>query len=477
MTYSKRLSNHFFLTGFVFILLTSVFFASYFEMSIFYLPPVLLIGAFLTIVDVRMLFYITIAVLPFTVEIYLSNGLGIDLLTEPLMMLISVIGIILCIRHGNTIRVAYFTTPISLLLILHLIWLGFTSVLSTNYLISIKFLLAKFWYIIPFYALPFWIFSERINYKIFIRILMCSVVIACLYVWYNHALEDFSFKSINESVSPVFRNHVNYAFTLLMITPFYFFYFQNFKPKGIWKTVYICLGLFILVSIIFSFTRAAIIALVIAALSYYIIKLRLVSYAIVISVIITAVMSWQVIDQNRFIQFAPDYERAITHENFDNLLEATAKGEDISTMERLHRWVAGYYMVRDRPLIGFGPGCYYSSYREYALNLFKTYVSDNPDKSGIHNYYFMTMVEQGIFGLLIFLSLCIYALIRGQQLYHLHDGFDRHLILTALILLILILTIILINDMLEAIKVGSFFFLSLSIIARYDIKTMAKGLR
>jgi len=68
-------------------------------------------------------------------------------------------------------------------------------------------------------------------------------------------------------------------------------------------------------------------------------------------------------------------------------------------------------MAADRPLVGFGPGAFYESYVPYTLSSFQTYVSDNPEKSGIHNYYLMTSVEQGIPGLILFLILTILPLI------------------------------------------------------------------
>jgi O-antigen ligase len=123
-------------------------------------------------------------------------------------------------------------------------------------------------------------------------------------------------------------------------------------------------------------------------------------------------VGWLAYD-NRYISYSPDYEKTITQKKFNDLLNATYKLEDISTIERFYRWVAGYYMVKERPLLGFGPASFYSEYHSYVDRHFTTYVSNNPEHSSIHNYYLMTAVEQGIPGLLILLVLMITVLLIG----------------------------------------------------------------
>jgi O-antigen ligase len=170
---------------------------------------------------------------------------------------------------------------------------------------------------------------------------------------------------------------------------------------------------------------------------------------------------------NNYLHFAPNYESTVAHTRFDNLMEATYKMEDISTMERLHRWVSGFNMILERPWTGFGPNNFYFSYKPYSNYSFKTYVSNNPDKSGLHNYYLMMAVEQGIIGFLVFCSLLILAIFTGERAYH---RCKRHkdIIMMSLLMVIGIMVMILINDLVEAVKVGSFMFVALGIISFYS---------
>jgi O-antigen ligase len=173
---------------------------------------------------------------------------------------------------------------------------------------------------------------------------------------------------------------------------------------------------------------------------------------------------------NHYLEYAPNYDRTVSHYQFDNLLEATAKGEDISTMERVYRWVAGFYMFKDQPVFGYGPGNFVNFYRSYTVTSFTTYVSDNEEQSGIHSYYLLMLVEQGVPGLIIFLLLSCYVLIRGERVYHeCRDPVRRRIVLMVLLTTIVIDAFLIINDLVETDKVGSFFFLAMAILVNQDL--------
>lgn len=449
------------------VTVSAVILSVVFNSFLFFALPVFCLLAYWLIHDLKLIYILLFAILPFTVEVELPGGLGLDLPTELGMILFTGIGILLALLNGNKLKAAYFLHPISMLLIVHISWIVFSSLLSTVPVISLKYTLAKSWYIIPFYCLSMYFLKTRSDYMLTIKLLLVSVFMACCYVWSNHAQVDFSFKDVNPSVYPIFRNHVNYACLIVLTMPFYALYTSQYK--GRFKLALYALGLFFIASIFFSYTRAAMIALLIGLFSYYIIKWKLIQYALLVSALASMIVIGLLLNENEFIHHAPDFDKTITHQKFDDLIDATAKGQDISTMERAYRWVAGYYMIQDKPIAGFGPGTFYSNYKAYGVNLFKTYVSDNPEKSTVHNYYLLVLIEQGVIGFLIFISLIVYALARGQYLYHRLEGFHKHLLMAALVCLIMILAINLINDMIEALKVGAFFFLCLGIIVGSDV--------
>ena len=285
----------------------------------------------------------------------------------------------------------------------------------------------------------------------------------------RHTLTGFSFEAINSVLNPFYRNHVNYAAILVVFFPFIWY-----APA--WETKYsskwwLLVGsiAFFLMAIYFTYTRAAYVSLFIAIATYFIIRFRLMKIVLAGTLIAAIVGLNFVANNNKYLDFAPDFNKTIAHKKFDNLLDATAKGEDISTMERVYRWVAGGYMVKEKPWFGFGPGNFYTYYPQYTVNSFTTYVSDNPEKSGIHCYYLMVAVEQGIIGLLIFLLLCFTVLLKAEQLYHqVNIPSKRRLVLMVSLSLVIILSLLLINDLVETDKVGTFFFMGMAMLVNLE---------
>nr|HMS52740.1 O-antigen ligase family protein [Chitinophagales bacterium] len=159
------------------------------------------------------------------------------------------------------------------------------------------------------------------------------------------------------------------------------------------------------------------------------------------------------------------------HANLEDHIIATFQGKDISFAERVYRWVAAGHMIGERPLTGFGPGNFYNSYRPYTVERFKTYVSDNLEKSGVHCYYLMLAADQGLPGLLLFALMIYYTFIRGQNLYHrLDDPKQKAFVLVFLQIVAIVLINLLVSDLIEVDKIGTIFYTAISIIAGFDAR-------
>jgi len=431
------------------------------------LLPFGLIFALFTINSVKHLYYVFFFLLPFSIEIELPGGFGTDIPSEPIMIILMGLSLILLIQKASLVDKRIFTHPITLIIALHISWIAITSIFSTNSFISVKYLMAKLWYVVPFYFLPLLIFKDEKDIRPIFKMLSLGLFIAISFVMLQHASLGFTFDSINKAVRPIFRNHVNYAIMLLAFLPFLSYLLVSSKKKGILKYL---LLVYLLVAIYLTFTRAAQAASVMAIGVYFVIRWRLMKYAVGAALIALVASVLFLTTENKYLDFAPNFEKTIEHKNFDNLVEATAKMEDISTVERFYRWVAGFYMVDKKPLLGHGPSTFYTQYKAYTVTSYKTYVSDNPEKSGIHNNYLMVAVEQGIPGLIIILMLALLPLIVAEQIYHkMKKSKDRTLLVSAAICYALINIVILINDLLEADKIGPFYFLSASIIVLFSL--------
>lgn len=411
----------------------------------------------------RHLIYLFFAVLPFSIEIHTSS-IGTDLPSEPMMLLMTAMTFVLLLVRIKKIPRSFLLNPISIVLACHILWIAFASLFSTNPVFSFKFLLAKIWYVTPFYLLSLLVMHKAEHYTKLFKCLGVGLFIAIVYVLVRHAAEGFSFASSNTVMRPIFRNHVNYAIMLVAFLPYYWHIFQSSKKSYRW--VHLGLLLLLLTGIYFSYTRAAQLSVFLAIGFYFVIKFRLVKLGVAAALSGLVIFVMFMSQENKYLDFAPDFSKTIAHKKFDNLVEATTKMEDISTVERFYRWVAGGYMVAERPWTGFGPSTFYTSYDGYTVTSYQTYVSDNPEKSGIHNNYLMVAVEQGIPGLIFMLLVAFVPLLYAEKIYHRLTKPDlKSLLLAAATCYFIIGATILINDLLEADKIGPLYYLSAAIIA------------
>ncbi|MBK8701984.1 MAG: O-antigen ligase family protein [Saprospiraceae bacterium] len=356
-------------------------------------------------------------------------------------------------------------------MILHLGWLLTTTITSGFFILSLKIFLAKLWYVVPFYFMAIHILKERADTEKLIKYGVFMLALSIVIVLIRHARTGFAFEEANFVVTPIFRNHVNYACIIVVFLPYLWALYAWEKKAGQKLFYAILIGLYI-TGTYFSYTRAAILSMVLAIIIYFIIKLRWVVPSIMITILVVVTGVSALLYNNNYMRMNPVYERTISHQRFDKLISATYKMEDISTMERVYRWVAGVQMIKDKPLMGFGPGTFYASYGGYTVSSFQTYVSNNPDNSTVHNYYLLTFIEQGLIGFLIFISLCIAVLVIGERTYHrTRDPRDKVIVMAGMLSFCIILLLNTINDMIETDKVGPFFFLSMAIISIYHYKS------
>ena len=429
--------------------------------------PIALLAAFFVVRDLKLAYLIMIMSIPLSVEISLGST-SIDAPDElfNIALFFLVPGFLLF--NYKTIDFSIVRHPICITLIAMFCISLISTMYSVNQFLSFKYLLAKAWYIVGYFGFTMYFIKNWRDAKQLALVFGTTTTLALIYVMVRHASSGFAFAEINFCVGPFFSNHVNYAVQMLVVFPFIWMLGRFHKIKWGQSHLYTLLLVLFTVGIYFSYTRAAIGALFLLLPFYFVVKWRLVKPAIVVSLIGVLSYGIYVVKDNKFFEYAPDFNKAITHQDFDKLLTATYNLEDISTMERVYRWVAARYMIEEKPLLGFGPNNFYDTYKSYTLKSFRTYVSDNPEKSTVHSYFLLLAIEQGVFASLLFIFLVCYALIIGERLYYNEkDERTKYVVMAAMMCLFAILVILSINDVIESDKEGSFFYISLALIAGF----------
>lgn len=433
--------------------------------------PAVLLVAYLAVVDFRTAFFLLLATIPLSTEVVLPNGFGTDLPTEPLIVGLMFVAVLYFFRHWRGVSMSFLRHPTTLLLLLHVGWIGITVLTSADKVVSLKFFLAKIWYVVTFYFLAGHMLNHERDFRKFLWYILVPLLLTIVVITARHAAYGFSFADIYRVLNPFYRNHVAYAAILVVFLPFIWFV-RYWYPRGSWRRWYLAGAvMLLLLGIYLSYTRAAYLSVGIAVGAYFIIRLRLTRMVLIAGIVVVLAGVIFMANKDRYLHYAPNYERTITHDRFNSLIEATYQLEDISTMERFYRWIAGFYMSKERPAFGFGPGNFYFFYRPYTVTSFQTYVSHNPEQSGIHSYYLMTLTEQGYPGLLIFLILICWVLLRGESTYHsLTNPLDRQVVMMFLLSFIIILALLIINDLVETDKIGSFFFMAMAVLVNMDLR-------
>jgi O-antigen ligase len=251
--------------------------------------PVGILGVFATIKDYRILYYGFWAVLPFSVEVYLGS-FGTDLPTEPIMLGLTGIAILVFITKMSSVSLRHLQHPISILIILHLGWMFFTCLFSRSPVISYKFFLAKLWYVIPFFFLSFHMIKDVANVHLIFKILSVFLTAAISIVLIRHAIDGFTFMGSHHVVRPIFRNHVNYSAIVVAVLPFMWALYKN-TESGYYKKALILVLILFVFGTYFSYTRAAQLCVFISIGAFFIFKYKLGKLAITGSCIVAVLLT------------------------------------------------------------------------------------------------------------------------------------------------------------------------------------------
>jgi O-antigen ligase len=331
-------------------------------------------------------------------------------------------------------------------------------------------LLAKVWYLTPFLLGTLLVVRRPPDAWRFAGFYAAGACLSVLYVVSRHATKGFTFADINWALHPFFRNHVIYATMLALLIPFCWFAARATAKAGTRLAWRVALGL-LLFGLLTSYTRASILSLPIAALFFVAMRLHLTRVVLLAVAVGTALSVAYVTTGDRYMEFAPNYERTVFNgKNFEKHLEATYKLQDVSGMERVYRWVAAARMIAEKPLVGSGAATFYPEYKRYTLKSFRTYVSDNPEKSTTHNYFLLQLAEQGIPGFLLFVIFIATALLKAESLYHRarQQPEVQRVVLAATMSLVVIVFHLTLNELVEVDKIGPVYFVCVALLIRAE---------
>ncbi len=456
-------SNKIILTAAALLMLLAVAVGAYMQEFLLPLIPLALAAFVFLLQHPRILFYGLMLSIPWSIEYNFTPTLGTDLPDEPLMLLTALAAVMLMIHSRNKFSLAGLH-PLLVILAIQFAWILLTVITSSGVLLSAKYLLAKCWYLLAFVAAALLLFIDPAFLKRALLMLFFSMMAFMIYALVKHEQYDFTFEKINTALEPFYRNHVNYSAILVFMVPVQVAIYRLSGSKKIRQFIRI-IFIITLVALYLSYARGAWLALIAGFLAYWLVRKKLLLAAYIGFLLVCAGAVLYLKTNDRYLAFSPDYNTTIWHSDFRDHLVATYTMKDVSTAERFHRWVGGVRMIPDSWQTGFGPGTFYHQYKSYTQPAFKTWVSKNEERSTVHNYFLLLIIEQGLMGLLLFCVLLGGMFWYVQHIYHsTSDPFWKQLMAAVGAILLMQCVINSLSDLIESDKVGSIFYLCLAVI-------------
>jgi O-antigen ligase len=470
IVYSKEFLFYSIATLFIFVTGFSILNTTTIPVSIF----LALTGFIGLILNPSRLFWLMLFSIPFSVEYIIPSSISTDFPDE--LFMISLTGIsflIISFNPFHSIKTAI-KHPFILLIAFQLLWIIITLFFSTYPILSIKYFIAKIWYIVPFIFTPQVVLQDKSTFKTLAATVILPISLIAIYALYQHAGFGFSFLSINGCLQPFFRNHVNYA--AMLSFAFSICFVVYLKSKAIRYRNHIGFLLIILTfALFFSYTRGSWLSVIISIIGLVLFwQSKLMTTIVVTFLFIVSLFAIFIVNDN-YLVLKPSFEKTIVQNSLSKHLNSMYSNREISGAERIHRWVAGVKMIAEKPITGFGPACYYNNYKPYTDKRFRTYVSENPEKSSVHNYYLLIWIEQGFIGFLFLLISIYYFFKRCTYLYHsMEDPYYKQVLSILVMVMINILVVNFFSDMIETDKVGTFFFLCIGVLIWIDSQFQLK---
>lgn len=352
---------------------------------------------------------------PFAVDMALFPKMELSMPVEPMMILFTAMFLFrVLLTRSYDLRLL--RHPVTLLLLASLAWMAFTSMTSEMPWVSIKYTLARVWFVVPFFfaASQFFQSHKRIRQFFWAYAIGLGVVIL---IATSKTLGNFSdLQTLHRVMRPFYNDHTAYGCVIALMLPAAFYFIFSRGQRG-WLRVLtfllfagLCIGLF------FSYCRAAWISVVGAIGVYFLIRMGM-------------KVKWMVLlfglGVGAFFMYQSDvlYKLGKNHQDSSYTLADQVKSisnisTDASNLERLNRWASAFRMWKESPVLGCGPGTYQFLYAGYQRSYQLSTISTNAGNLGnAHSEYIGPLTEQGVPGVALVALLFLATFATGVRLY------------------------------------------------------------
>jgi len=440
-----------------------------FEFFWFVLFPFLLLLLFYYFFSVDKLVWIIVFFTPLSLNLRDTDfRIGVSLPTEPIMFGIMILFFIKLLQ-GNYLDKKIIKHPVTIAILINLVWMGITCITSEMPIVSIKFLLARLWFVITFYFVAVQLFKHYENIKKFLWLYIIPLTGIIIYTFINHSLYGFAEQPAHWVMTPFFNDHTSYGAIIALFFPLLIGFLYNKEFSFNLKFFIVVLLLIYTIGIIFSYTRAAWLSLGIALVVYLILLFKIKLRTLGLSLVLLLVLFFSFREQ---IFMKLEKNRQESSNNLTEHVQSISNiSSDASNLERINRWESAFRMFKERPVFGWGPGTYMFQYAPFQFSYEKTIISTNAANGGnAHSEYIGPLAESGFLGTLTFITILICVIYTGVKLYkQVKKGEIKMLIITMLLGLITYFVHGMLNNFLDTDKISVPFWGFIAALVAIDI--------
>ena len=416
--------------------------------------------------------------IPFSIQLsFAGDTMSLTLPDQPLMWCFLGLFFVLWARKPDLLPKWWWKDKITFIAVMQFLWLIVAVVCSKMLFFSFKFLLVKSWIMVCYFILPVFIFTDKRDYIRGFKLLLIPTLLTVVIILIHHAMLGFRFNKVQMSLAflgqSLYYNHVDYSSVTSMLFPLLLVAYSLTSKRSLATRGGLLLIIAIFIAgIIFAQTRAAYVAVFFAIAVGLAIRVKLVNIIMPTIYALIILLFCYMIPNNKYMEFRPDYNKTYMHKEFTDHLIATFRGKDMSSMERVYRWIATVRMSTDYPLTGVGPRAFYFYYKPYAVSSFQTYVSRNKEQSTTHNYYLYMLAEQGYPAMLLYALLIPMLFAKAQKVYHrFKDKFWRAVTIGLAMTIASGFINNFFSELIETHKVGALFYIPVALLILLDKKS------
>lgn len=434
--------------------------------------PLLLVFVYLILFKLNHVLLALNLIIPLAIEYDdIGFGFGLSLPDEPLIMLIMAVSLFRFLIDGSYDK-RVLRHPITILILLNLLWYFFTSFTSQLPFVSFKFTMARFWFIVSFYFLAIMLFRDALNMQKYFWLYILGLAFVVIYTLLAHAKVGFTQESSYHISLPFYRAHGIYSAAISFFIPFFlaYFFYQNQLKNKPWFLILVSafIGLF-LIGVFYSYTRAAWLSIMVSVAMFLPVMFK-VKWRTQLLVLGLGILVFVVFQEQ--IYYALSKNKQDSAEGFNKHLQSASNIKtDASNVERINRWMSAIHMFKQQPVLGYGPGTYPFLYASHQQAKYRTLISTNlGNQGGVHSEFLAPLAETGVFGAVSLIGILLVAFSTGfARLYQLKNPKIKLMLLSAILGLAGYFTHGFLNNYSETTKIAPLVWGALAIIVAVDV--------